>query len=120
MYSVSFHGGETAGSVAKRDLNSSTSRREIPAQIQAPEGDKICFKGRDYEEESSSSFGTKLFGTAILTAAIIGGLGYVHKADLIGKMKDGKIKDALKHLDKVTETCHEWCSKVKNLISWKK
>lgn len=122
MYNVCFHGGETAGSVAKRNMNSNFSRREIPEQMQTPEGDKICFKGGYYgeEEKKGASLGSILFGTAATAALIIGGLGYVHKADLIGKMKDGKVKDALKHLDKVTETCHKWCSKVKNFISCKK
>ena len=51
--------------------------------------------------------------TLAAAALIVGGLGYAHKADVVGKLKDGKVKDFLKKADKITEPCHKFCSKVK-------
>lgn len=106
-YVVSFHGGETSGSVAKRNLNSTFRRQNIVEQ--AP--DKLSFKGKS--EDNASSFGKGLIMTLAAAALIVGGLGYAHKADVVGKLKDGKVKDFLKKADKITEPCHKFCSKVK-------
>lgn len=106
-YVVSFHGGETSGSVAKRNLNSTFRRQNIIEQ--AP--DKLSFKGKS--EDNASSFGKGLIMTLAAAALIVGGLGYAHKADVVGKLKDGKVKDFLKKADKITEPCHKFCSKVK-------
>lgn len=106
-YVVSFQGGETSGSVAKRNLNSTFRRQNIIEQ--AP--DKLSFKGKS--EDNASSFGKGLIMTLAAAALIVGGLGYAHKADVVGKLKDGKVKDFLKKADKITEPCHKFCSKVK-------
>ena len=106
-YVVSFHGGETSGSVAKRNLNSTFRRQNIVEQ--AP--DKLSFKGKS--EDNASSFGKGLIMTLAAAALIVGGLGYAHKADVVGKLKDGKVKDFLKKADKITEPCYKFCSKVK-------
>ena len=106
-YVVSFHGGETSGSVAKRNLNSTFRRQNIIEQ--AP--DKLSFKGKS--EDNASSFGKGLIMTLAAAALIVGGLGYAHKADVVGKLKDGKVKDFLKKADKITEPCYKFCSKVK-------
>ena len=62
-------------------------------------------------------------GILVGAAAIIAGLGYTHKADLLNRMKDGKFKDVLKKVaDPVTEKCHKWCAavKTKGLELWNK
>lgn len=106
-YVVSFQGGETSGSVAKRNLNSTFRRQNIVEQ--AP--DKLSFKGKS--EDNASSFGKGFIMTLATAALIVGGLGYAHKADVVGKLKDGKVKDFLKKADKITEPCYKFCSKVK-------
>ena len=89
-YVVSFQGGETSGSVAKRNLNSTFRRQNIVEQ--AP--DKLSFKGKS--EDNASSFGKGFIMTLATAALIVGGLGYAHKADVVGKLKDGKVKDFTK------------------------
>ena len=113
MNYVSFYGGESTGSVGKKTANQIRNVLETP--VQPAEPDKVCFHGYEHEEKSSSFF-SKLIGAAACTAIVIGGLGYAHKANLIGKMKDGKLKDFLKKADNVTETCHNWCSKTKQCV----
>lgn len=101
---VSFYGGETAGSVGKRNL-------EPQVQITTPGKDTVNFRGRDYDEESST-MGTFL-GFIGAAALIIGGLGYAHKSGVIGKIKNAKIQN---FANKISEPCHNLCSKIKHLF----
>lgn len=111
MNHVSFYGGESCGSVAAR-RNVDTPRPETPI-VQTPDRDTVNFRGRDYEEEKSSSFVSKGLKGAAFIALVIGGLGCLHKYDVVGKLKDGKVKDFFKKYDKITEPCHKWCSQAK-------
>lgn len=107
MNNISFHGSETAGSVAKRDLAPErTPRTQTPIPA-----DTINFRGRDYDNDSS--FGSGILKGLVLAGVIIGGLGYAHKTNVIGKLKDGKVKDILQKTAKVTETCYKWCHEAK-------
>lgn len=109
MNIVSFSGGETAGSLANRKAN--YLREQIPAP-QAPQKDTVNFRGREYEDKSQS-IGSVIFGIAAAAALIVGGLGAAHKYDVVGKLKDGKVKDFLRKSDVITEPCYKLCSKVK-------
>lgn len=116
---ISFSGSESTGSIGKR-ANASNVRYESIPNDQL-EQDTVSFRGANYEgEEKKSSLLTKIFGAAVFSALAIGGLGYAHKADLVGKLKDGKFKDFMRKSDCVTEKCHEWCSKVKEFFTRKK
>jgi len=101
---VSFYGGETAGSVGKRNL-------DPQIQITTPAQDTVNFQGRDYDEGSSAT-GT-ILGFIGAAALIIGGLGYAHKSGLTGKIKNAKIQD---FANKISEPCHNLCSKIKHLF----
>lgn len=105
MNSISFCGGETSGSVGKRNLD---VVRKNNIQIQTPQADTVNFRGRDDDESSAGSTIVTLLGAAAL---IIGGLGYAHKAGLVGKIKNAKVQD---FAEKITKPCHNLCSKVKN------
>ena len=112
MNVVSFRGGETSGSVAKRNLNNTNPKENIPEQT----SDKLSFKGKDNDD--GTSIGKGLLLTLAAAALIIGGLGYAHKTDVVGKIKDGnKLKNILRKTDKITEPCHKLCSKIKELCS---
>ena len=109
---VSFRGGgESAGSVAY-------NRNVADPQPKASEVSGVNFKGYDYDYYDSpkkkvSPVGV-IAGLLVGTAAVIGGLGYAHKANVLSKLKDGKIKDLLKKLTPATEQCYEWCTTVKS------
>ena len=110
MNNVSFMGGEAAGSIAKTgktELSPQPRYNAVPEQ--AP--DKVCFKGRDHDD--GIPFLGSLAKLAAAAVVIIGALGYAHKANVVGKLKDGKLKDFLRKSDKITEPCHKWCSKTK-------
>ena len=109
MNNVSFLGGETAGSLANRKIHYMCEQIPNP---QTPPKDVVNFKGKDYEEKSES-MASAIFGVIASAALIIGGLGLAHKYDVVGKLKDGKIKDFLRKSDKITEPCHKLCSKTK-------
>ena len=70
MNNVSFCGGETAGSIGKRNINPSRMDR---IKIQTPQTDTVNFRGRD---DDDSSAGSTLASIAVLGALIAGGLGY--------------------------------------------
>ena len=111
MNNVSFYGGETAGSIGKRNLNPqkyNASPEQTPIN-DCP--DIVCFKGK--EKNNGSSVLGGLAAVIVLAGLAVGGLGYAHKADLVGKLKDGKFKDFLRKSDKITEPCHNLCRKVK-------
>lgn len=118
-YNVAFcRGGETTGSVGKRPAVTDNKELVKPASFDAEEvGDTVCFKGRG---EEKSSFCGKIFKTGMFVAAAVGGLGYAHKANLVGKLESGKIKDILKKTDVITEPCHKAChfvkTNVKNIV----
>lgn len=114
MNAISFSGSESTGSIGKR-IGNNTATQE-PRLNNEPIKDTVSFRGSDYEEKKSTSLITKIGVALGITALAIGGLGYAHKADLVGKLKDGKVKDFLRKSDCVTEKCHEWCSKVKKFF----
>lgn len=77
----------------------------------------VGFKGYDYDyyDKPKKKTSPLLVAGGVLAsaAAIIGGLGYAHKTNVLSKLKDGKIKDILKKGEPVAEKCHEWCSAAK-------
>ena len=118
MYNVSFYGsngGETAGSAAKRPISPITIKENDATTpiLEQPKGDTVCFRGKDNDEESSST-GKKVFGALTIAALLIGGLGCAHKYKLVDKLKDGKFKDFMRKSDKITEPCHKLCAKTKD------
>lgn len=111
-YNVAFcRGGETTGSVGKRPAVDDNKQLVKPASFDTVEiGDTVNFRGRGDEK---SSIGGKILKTGMLAALVVGGLGYAHKADLVGKLKNGKIKDILKKSDVITKPCYEACHYIK-------
>ena len=110
--SLGYAKSETTGSIA----NSGCVDDSIP-QIQQLDNDTVNFRGRQQYDEYGDPIEKKkksplLVGglVAATAAAVIIGLGYTHKTDVIAKMSDGKIKDILSKLNPVTERCHSWCS----------
>lgn len=131
MNSISFCGGETAGSVAKLNNDSTTTIIEPKISFRAqgaetagsiskqnidttPAKDTLTFKGRD--EKKSSVAGT-LFGLVLLAGATIFGLGYAHKTNAVSKIKNEKIKDFFKNSNKITEPCYNACCKTKDFFT---
>lgn len=112
-YNVSFcRGGETTGSVGKRQAITNNKELTKPASFDADEiGDTVNFRGRGDDEKSS--IGGKILKTGMLAALVVGGLGYAHKTNLVGKLKNGKIKDILKKTDVITKPCYEACHTIK-------
>ena len=88
MNNVSFCGGETAGSIGKRNINPSRMDR---IKIQTPQTDTVNFRGRDDDDSSACS---TLASIAVLGALIAGGLGYAHKSGLIATIR---LKDSLRN-----------------------
>ena len=107
---ISFYGGETTGSIGKRNIDNTL--RKDTFQIQTPQKDSVNFKGRDDEE---SSFGSTLFKGLVSIAVIVGALGLAHKANLSGKIKNGKLKNIINKANKITEPCYNICHKAKEL-----
>ena len=95
-------GAESAGSIA--------------IQAEPINKDIVSFKGYDREEKKSSFLG-KLLGLTVLSAAVIAGLGYAHKTNIIDKIKNQKLHDILKNSDKITEPCYNLCVKTKNFCT---
>ncbi len=108
MNYVSFYGSETAGSVGKRNLN--TTRKETIQNI-SPRYDNVSFRG--HKEESS--FTATLLKTITGIAVLIGGIGLAHKANLSGAIKNKKFKNILNKSNKITEPCYNICHKAKEL-----
>ncbi len=112
---VSFrgHGTETTGSIAHRN-----NPTECPTC-----GGKVNFRGGydRYEKEGPSALGV-ITTVALLTAGVIGGLGYAHKAEAFKKLGDGWIKKTVGKLEPAAKKCHEWCSttKTKGTELWTK
>lgn len=97
------HGSESTGSIAHRN-----NPTECPTC-----GGKISFKGYDsYEKEGTSTLGV-VAGLALLTAGVIGGLGYAHKAKAFDKLGEGWMKKTIGKLEPAGKKCHEWCSTTK-------
>lgn len=133
MNSINFRGGESAGSIAKINnkpdsqiINTKSfvnfhgkgaeSCGSIAKQTEPINNDTVSFKGYDKDEKRSSFLG-KLFGLAIITATAIAGLGYAHKTNIIGKIKNQKLQDLLKNSNKITEPCYDLCIKAKNICT---
>lgn len=119
MSYVSFYGsGETAGSMAKLrkgetagsvgHTNEEQNLRRESVSIETSNGDSVSFRGK--EQKEGSSIAKSVFCVGLMTAAIIAGLGYAHKAGWTSKLNEGKLKEGL---DKVTGKCHDWCHTVK-------
>ena len=81
----------------------------------------VGFKGNDYDYYDKPKKKTSpllvIGGVLAGVAAIIGGLGYAHKTNVLSKLKDGWVKNTLKKAEPVAEKCHEWCSVVKSKVT---
>lgn len=108
MNGISFYGGETAGSVAKRNVNN-LRFNEVSTPVQTPKSDTVNFRGRDDE---GSSVGSTIGKFAFWTALIVGGLGFAHKKDWVSKIKNQNLQ---KYAEKITKPCYEACIKVKDM-----
>ena len=105
---------ETTGSIGYRAFG----KDPIPNIDRTIERDTLNFRGYDsygnYEKDGSSTT-VKVFGTAATAALAIMALGYAHKTNAVGKLQDGKLKNWLKHSDKITEPCYKLCAKIKTI-----
>ena len=125
--SVTFRGGETAGSVSDRQIE--TAKQETTGGVGArkrqdsifltdePKCDTVCFKSQGYSENEPkkgvSTVGI-LLGLVGTTALAVGLLGLTHKNNWLNNIKNPKVKDVLKNADKVTEPCYNFCKWIKN------
>lgn len=121
---IMFRGGETTGGVS--DRKSETSKQETTGGVGARaqesvfavdnqlKQDMVCFRASDYYEpkKKTSTLGI-LAGTAVLAAAVVGGLGLAHKYNAVSKIKNEKVQNFFRHTDVVTEPCHKACGWVK-------
>lgn len=118
---VSFRGsnGETTGSPAY--TNAARLRSVEQPAPQLP-NDSVNFRGYDEYGEKKKSKAPAIICSVLAIGAAIVGMGYAHKTDVIGKMKDGKFKDILSKTEPVLKKCHDWCSAVKKfgVNSWEK
>ena len=117
MSYITFKSSESTGSIGKQNISQNTSQntsKYYNAKINESTEDTVNFKGTKKEKKSS------LFSTLITLASIAGitivGLGYAHKADLVGKLNEGKFKDFMRKSDTITKPCHDLCSKIKNFF----
>lgn len=104
MNSISFYGGETAGSIGKRNLN--IIREQGITQPEPEKGDTVNFCGHN-EDNKGSSIGT----IAVIALISAGGLGYAHKAEWIGKIGNKTIQ---KYMDKIAKPCYDAGTAVKD------
>ena len=117
---VSFRsGGETTGSPA---YTSSTKLRNSENPTPQIPNDSVNFRGYDEYGNKKKTKAPVILGSIVAIGAAIAGMGYAHKTNVIGKMKDGKFKDILSKVDPILEKCHKWCSAVKKfgVNSWEK
>ena len=126
MTTITFRGGETTGGVADRKIE--TAKQETTGSVGVRQKqdsiftvdndlrqDTVCFRANYYdkpEQKKSSVLGRIVAGTAF-TALVIGGLGLMHKYDVVGKIKSDKAKEFFRHTDTVTEPCHKACAWIK-------
>lgn len=115
MNRISFCGSESTGSVAKRDFNQFHTIKYAQPQSEVI-ADSVSFKGR---EEKNSSALTKGLACIVTAGLAFVGLAYTHKADLVGKLSDGKFKDFMRKSDKITKPCHDLCHKIKSFVTKK-
>ncbi len=108
MNSVCFQGSEAAGSVAKV-YQPQAKKFEQPVE-QTLQNDTVSFRGNKDKNDSAESVGKALAGILALTALIIGGLGYAHKENWAGKLKNEKVKNTI---TKIAEPCYKLCHKTK-------
>ena len=124
--SVTFRGGETAGSISNTQVD--TAKQETTGGVGArrrqesifikdePKCDTVCFRGQENgvkPKKEISTFGV-LLGTAGTAALVVGLLGLTHKNNWLESIKSPKMKDLLKNADKVTEPCYKACKWLKN------
>ena len=109
---LSFCGGstESTGSPAySRNVTSEVSQPEN--LLTQPTVDTVNFRGKDSKKKHT---GLKIIlGTVGLAAVSIGGLAYVHKANLISKLNDGWLKNVAEKIKPASKKCYEWCSTLK-------
>ena len=109
MYNVMLNNPETSGAIAYKGYH---LKQDCPPEN--PNCGKVNFLGRDnYHKEKSEKAGKVLIGLAVIAATVIGGIGYAHKIDVLSKIKNEKLKDALTHFEPAAKTCHKWCSQIK-------
>lgn len=112
-------GSETTGSIAHRNNPTCPT---CGTECSTCSG-KINFKGGydSYEKEGPSALGV-IGGIALLTAAVIGGLGYAHKAKAFDKLGEGWMKKTIGKLEPAGKKCYEWCmtTKTKTTELWTK
>lgn len=106
MNIISFSGSETSGSIGVR--NNTIHNTSV---ICGPSScNQVNFKGKD---EGRSSTGMTLVSGLISIALVIGGLGFIHKKNLAGKLKNNNLKN---FLNRVTEPCYNICHKIKHSL----
>ena len=121
---ISFRANETTGGVADRTIE--TAKQETTGSVGARKNqasifnvdndlkqDTVCFRGAEQKNSKKPSTFSVILGSTIGLAALVVGLGYAHKYDVVGKIKNEKVKDFLKHTDVVTKPCHDACTWVK-------
>lgn len=128
---VNFRGGETAGGVSDRRID--TTRHETAGGVGArgmqnsifvtdePKCDVVCFRSTEYayaEPKKKTSLTSIILGSAALTAIVIGLLGLAHKYNLASRyMNSCSNKYYQKFMTfstKITEPCFNVCKWLKN------
>ena len=121
--SVTFRGSETAGSVAKKKIE--TAKQETTGSVGArknqdsiftvdnePKQDTVCFRGSEYgEPKKKTSTAAVVLSTLGTVAAAVGLLGLAHRNGWVNKLGDGKFKE---YAQKAAEPCYKACKYVKN------
>jgi hypothetical protein len=109
---IVFCGGETAGSTA------------YSRGMQQYSSCNTNFRGypQTNSQKESTSIGTVIGLTTIVSAASILGLAYAHKNNTFNKIENAQIKNILQKLEPAGKQCYEWCSKIKKtgLDLWNK
>ena len=104
---LGLYANESAGSIAQ---NPKVKYEKPP--VTEPQGDTVSFRGKA-EGKKKGGFFKKLLGLAAIAGVVIGGAGYAHKANLVGKLGEGKIKNLLSKTEPFTKKCYEWCKTLK-------
>ena len=124
MTTITFRGGETAGGVADRKIE--TAKNETTGGVGVRKNqesiftvdndlkqDTVCFRGNQEIEKKSSTISIAA-ATVVGLATAVGLLGLAHKYDVVGKyIKNEKAQKFFRHTDTVTEPCHKACTWVK-------
>ena len=112
MYNT--HRNETAGSISARHANIPDDEMKTSTSPK----DEVCFRGGEDKKKGSTFANVLTFAT--LSIAVLGGIGYAHKAGWFTKIGDNKFGKFVN--DKIGAPCHKGCSWVKgrciNLKDW--